>query len=119
MNPHGETPGQFEEPGSGFGERRGRYDVGRLLAVAVDVFIEQGYDGTTMEDLARAAGISKSSIYHHVESKEELLRLALDRALAALISIGEEENVAGPDAIDRLARSSAGSSRCCAPSCRM
>ncbi|HXY45682.1 MAG TPA: TetR/AcrR family transcriptional regulator [Acidimicrobiales bacterium] len=84
------------------GARRAQYDVARLLAVAVEVFIERGYDGTSMEDLARAAGISKSSIYHHVESKEQLLRLALDRALDALFAITEEEGAEAPRAIERL-----------------
>ena len=40
-----------------------------------------------MEDLARAAGLSKSSIYHHVQGKEQLLRLALDRALDGLFAV--------------------------------
>ncbi|MGA8679186.1 MAG: TetR/AcrR family transcriptional regulator, partial [Acidimicrobiales bacterium] len=82
--------------------RRAQYDVARLLAVAVEVFIERGYDGTSMEDLARATGISKSSIYHHVESKEQLLRLALERALDALFAITSEEGAKTARAIDRL-----------------
>jgi AcrR family transcriptional regulator len=81
---------------------RAQYDVQRLLAVAVTVFIERGYDGTSMEDLARAAGITKSSIYHHVESKEQLLRLAVDRALEALFAVTEEEGVSQGRAIVRL-----------------
>jgi AcrR family transcriptional regulator len=66
--------------------RRGRpgYDVERLLAVAVEVFNERGYDGTSMEDLSRRLGIAKSGIYHHVSGKEELLSRALDRALDGL-----------------------------------
>jgi AcrR family transcriptional regulator len=82
--------------------QRAQYDVQSLLAVAVKVFIERGYDGTSMEDLARATGITKSSIYHHVESKEQLLRLALDRALTALFAVTEEEGVRQGPAIDRL-----------------
>jgi AcrR family transcriptional regulator len=81
---------------------RAPYDVRRLLAVAAEVFIERGYDGTSMEDLARATGITKSSIYHHVESKEELLRLALDRALGALFAVTEEEGGTTGPAIGRL-----------------
>ena len=81
---------------------RAQYDVQRLLGVAVEVFIARGYDGTSMEDLARATGITKSSIYHHVESKEQLLRLALDRALGALFAVTEEEGVTSGRAIDRL-----------------
>jgi AcrR family transcriptional regulator len=81
---------------------RPQYDVESLLAVAVEVFIERGYDGTSMEDLARAMGITKSSIYHHVESKEQLLRLAVERALGALFAVTEEEGAHKGAAIERL-----------------
>src|SRR6202034_3634664 len=66
--------------------RRGRpgYDLEAVLQVAVEVFNERGYDGASMEDLSRRLGIAKSGIYHHVSGKEELLRLALDRALDGL-----------------------------------
>lgn len=66
--------------------RRGRpgYDLDSLLAVSVDIFTRKGFDGTTMADLAAGLGISKSAIYHHVASKEELLGLALNRALDGL-----------------------------------
>jgi AcrR family transcriptional regulator len=86
--------------------RRGRpgYDLESLLAVAVTVFNERGYDGTSMEDLARRLGISKSSIYYHVESKEELLAMALDRALDGLFGIADEVKASGGPAIQRLER---------------
>ncbi|MCX5211695.1 TetR/AcrR family transcriptional regulator [Kitasatospora sp. NBC_00240] len=81
---------------------RTAYTVESLLAVTVDVFNERGYDGTSMEDLSRAAGISKSSIYHHVRGKEELLRLAVGRALDGLFGIlGEPAATEGP-AVHRL-----------------
>ena len=62
--------------------RRGRpgHDLESVLAVAVEVFNERGYDGTSMRDLSERLGIAKSAIYHHVTGKEELLRLAPDRA---------------------------------------
>jgi AcrR family transcriptional regulator len=88
--------------GAAAGERRARYDPASLLAVAVEVFNERGYDGTSMEDLARATGLSKSSIYHHVESKEELLRLALERALDPLFAVTEEPGARQGRAIERL-----------------
>lgn len=68
------------------GQRR-PYDTESLLAVAVGVFNTRGYDGTTMEHLSAAAGIGKSSIYHHVTGKEELLERALDRALTAISGV--------------------------------
>ena len=84
--------------------RRGRpgYDLESLLAVAVKLFNERGYDGTSMEDLSRKLGITKSAIYHHVPSKAELLRLAVNRALDSLFA--ELDQLASVDgrAIDRL-----------------
>jgi AcrR family transcriptional regulator len=84
------TDGKVGAPDRG-GRRRGRpgYDRESLLAVAVTVFNERGYDGTSMEDLSGRLGIAKSSIYHHVESKEDLLAMALDRALDGLFSVAE------------------------------
>jgi AcrR family transcriptional regulator len=84
--------------------RRGRpgHSLDSLLAVAVAVFIERGYEATTMEELAARSGVTKSAIYHHVPRKDELLRLALDRALDGLFAVvRESEAVTGP-AIDRL-----------------
>ncbi len=68
------------------------------------VFNERGYDGTSMEDLSRRLGISKSSIYHHVDSKEDLLALALDRALDGLFAVAEEVTASSESAIERLER---------------
>ncbi|MEU6080233.1 TetR/AcrR family transcriptional regulator [Streptomyces sp. NPDC047108] len=82
--------------------KRDTYTPASLLAVAVEVFNERGYDGTSMEHLSRAAGISKSSIYHHVRGKEELLRLAISRALDGLFGILEERASKDGRAIDRL-----------------
>ena len=72
--------------------KRGRpgYDLETLLNVAARLFNERGYDGTSMEDLSRKLGITKSAIYYHVPSKEELLRLAVDRALDGLFQVADE-----------------------------
>ncbi|AYN40391.1 TetR/AcrR family transcriptional regulator [Streptomyces dangxiongensis] len=82
--------------------RRDTYTPETLLAVAVRVFNERGYDGTSMEHLSKAAGISKSSIYHHVSGKEELLRRAVSRALDGLFAILEEEHARVGRPADRL-----------------
>nr|WP_248145940.1 TetR/AcrR family transcriptional regulator [Microbacterium aoyamense] len=73
--------------------RRGRpgYDRDRILEVAVDVFIEQGYDATSVAALAARLGLSKSALYHHFASKEELLSVALDEALGGLEGVLREE----------------------------
>jgi AcrR family transcriptional regulator len=82
--------------------RRDRHTPESLLRVAVRVFTERGYDGTSMEHLAQASGITKSSIYHHIRSKEELLRLAVGRALDALFAVLDEPGAVQGRAIDRL-----------------
>jgi AcrR family transcriptional regulator len=82
--------------------RRDTYTPETLLSVAVRVFNERGYDGTSMEHLSKAAGISKSSIYHHVSGKEELLRRAVSRALDELFGILDEEQARTGRAVERL-----------------
>ncbi|MCX4644320.1 MULTISPECIES: TetR/AcrR family transcriptional regulator [unclassified Streptomyces] len=82
--------------------RRDTYTPETLLSVAVQVFNERGYDGTSMEHLSKAAGISKSSIYHHVAGKEELLRRAVSRALDGLFGILGEEHARVGRAVERL-----------------
>jgi AcrR family transcriptional regulator len=68
--------------------RRGRpgHDQETVLRKAVDVFNRQGYDATSMGDLAAELGLTKSAIYHHVPSKAHLLEQALDEALDGLTS---------------------------------
>ncbi len=84
--------------------RRGRpgYDLETLLNVAVRLFNERGYDGTSMEDLSRKLGITKSAIYYHVPSKEELLRLAVDRALDGLFAVAADVRERDGRAIGQL-----------------
>lgn len=84
--------------------RRGRpgYDREAVLEAAVEVFNERGYDGTSMEDLSKRLGIAKSAIYHHVSGKEELLRMALDRALDGWAEAAEHARGLDAPAIERL-----------------
>ena len=84
--------------------RRGRpgYDLESLLLVAVRLFNERGYDGTSMADLADKLGITKSTIYHHVRGKDELLRLAVDRALDGLFEVAATAETLDAPAIEKL-----------------
>ena len=71
---------------AGTTRKRGRpgHDLESVLSTAVTVFNERGFDGTSIDDLSRRLGISKSAVYHHIDSKDALLGLALDRALTGL-----------------------------------
>lgn len=82
--------------------RRGRpgYDRQQILEIAVQVFIEQGYDATSVAALAARLGLSKSALYHHFASKEQLLEVALDEALGGLE--GALKDADGSSARDRL-----------------
>ena len=78
------------------------HDLDTVLSTAVQVFNERGYDGTSMEDLAQRLGIAKSGIYHHVSSKEEILRLSLDRAMDGLFAVADDVGRSDAPAIERL-----------------
>lgn len=93
--------------------RRGRpgYDRETLLSVCVDVFNRYGYDATSMGMLSKHLGISKSAIYHHVESKEEILGQALDRALDALEAVFAEVLASDSGPVVKLERILDGSVR--------
>ena len=84
--------------------RRGRpgHDLESVLTTSVAVFNEQGFDGTSVEDLSRRLAISKSAIYHHIESKDALLGLALDRALGGLEDAVAAVRAQDGPAVDRL-----------------
>jgi AcrR family transcriptional regulator len=83
-------------------EARKAYDIDSLTDVALRVFAERGYDGASMDDVAREAGITKASIYHHVAGKEELLARGLRRALDALFGILDEERASTGRPVERL-----------------
>jgi AcrR family transcriptional regulator len=48
-----------------------------ILGAAINVFLRYGYQKTSMDDLARAAGISRQGLYLHFASKEELFTQAV------------------------------------------
>lgn len=57
---------------------------GQILSAAAKVFAEQGFDRSSMSQLAAACGISKANIYHYYESKDALLFDILDSHLSTL-----------------------------------
>jgi AcrR family transcriptional regulator len=52
----------------------------QLLGVAVEVFARQGYHGTSMNDVADAAGVTKPVLYQHFDSKRDLYLALLEEA---------------------------------------
>jgi TetR/AcrR family acrAB operon transcriptional repressor len=85
------------------GEPRSR-EPGRarkeLMAIAIDCFARHGYQGTSIDRIASAAGVTKGAVYYHFRDKEELLFEAVkDRTTAfeqtVLGSVSPETDPAG------------------------
>ncbi len=83
-------------------KQRKAYDLDAILDIAVRVFRARGYDGASLEQVARAAGITKASIYYHVRSKEELLWRGVSRAFDALFAVLDEPGARRGRAAARL-----------------
>lgn len=53
-----------------------------LEEAAIELFLEQGYEGTTVDDIAKRAGISRSAFFAYFPSKADVLWLEIDHAIA-------------------------------------
>ena len=71
-----------------------------LVAAALEVFVERGYAGTKLADVARRAGVTKGTIYLYFENKEALFKAVVRQTIVPVIAQGEA-----------LARSFTGSAR--------
>jgi AcrR family transcriptional regulator len=56
----------------------------QIRLAASRLFVQQGYDGTSMQDIADAVGLTKPGLYHFVASKEELLSAIVDDGVERL-----------------------------------
>ncbi len=65
----------------------------QILEAAIACFADKGYYGTSIDDIAAQAGLSKGAIYHHFQSKREILLFLFEEWSADLLarwrSIGE------------------------------
>ena len=59
-------------------QARGKQSRREIVSVAIDCFSRHGYQGTSIDRIARAAGMTKGALYYHFEDKEALLFGALD-----------------------------------------
>ena len=57
---------------------RGEQSRRELVSIAIDCFSRYGYQGTSIDRIARAAGVTKGALYYHFKDKEALLFGALD-----------------------------------------
>lgn len=57
----------------------------QLIDIARSLFAERGYDGTSIEEVAQRAGVSKPVVYEHFGGKEGLYAVVVDREMSALL----------------------------------
>lgn len=66
----------------------------KILEDSLTLFSKQGYDGTSVEQIAQAVGIKAPSLYKHFKGKEEILNAIIDSAEARYEeSFGSEKNI--------------------------
>jgi AcrR family transcriptional regulator len=82
--------------------RRGRSAAGRaelrrdLVAAAVELFHSQGYDDTTIDDIAAAAGVGRRTFFRYFRSKEDAISPDHETALARIADVFEAAHPAEP-----------------------
>jgi AcrR family transcriptional regulator len=69
------TPPQQTAPGKRAAQ--GRATRGQLIEVATSLFADHGYEGTSIEAVLAAAGVSRGALYHHFAGKEALFAAVL------------------------------------------
>lgn len=78
----------------------------KIVGVATQLFLETGYAGTSINAVARAAGIQKASLYHHFESKEALLFACFQGGYAETVArmreVANDEKLTFEQRLDRV-----------------
>jgi AcrR family transcriptional regulator len=71
-------------------ETKGERTRQRLLAIAIERFGERGYRGTSVSEIARAAGLTQAAVYAYFPNKEALFEAAVDEDAGAIIERARE-----------------------------
>jgi AcrR family transcriptional regulator len=70
----------------------------RILDAALELFSEQGFDGTTLQQIADRLGFTKAALYYHFRSKDDLLRALIAPAIAEVDGLLDSYDAEGTDA---------------------
>ncbi|MFI6057549.1 TetR/AcrR family transcriptional regulator [Streptomyces sp. NPDC051286] len=90
------------------GRRRGDDTKAEIRKVAIELFTEQGYEATSLREIAERLGITKAALYYHFSSKEDIVRSQFTEHLDALDDMvaWAREQPPGPElrvrAVDRM-----------------
>lgn len=74
------------------------------LAGALEAFVELGYHGASIRDIARRAGLSVPGVYHHWPTKQHLLVALLDLTMDDLLDRCRAARAEGDDPVERFSR---------------
>ena len=88
------SPMSEEQGVSGKRAAQGRATRGQLIEVATGLFAEHGYEGTSIEAVLTAAGVSRGALYHHFAGKEALFTAVLE-AVSERITVQLTEVISG------------------------
>jgi AcrR family transcriptional regulator len=80
-------------------QERSRRKREALLEQALELFTERGYEQTTIEDIANAAGVAVGGFYQHFTSKRQILLVLMDRLLQDISLLTWEAKGTAPDDI--------------------
>lgn len=90
-------------------ERRKEARPAELLAAALELFVEKGFAGTRLEDVAACAGVSKGTLYLYFANKEELFKAVVREAIVERLTQTRSEVAAfdgpAPELIAQLYQS--------------
>jgi AcrR family transcriptional regulator len=78
----------------------------RLLHVATRLFARHGFEGTSVQDIVSAAGVTKGAMYHYYDSKDDLLYEVYQQVLSMQLS-HLDEIAAGPGSAEQRLRAAA------------
>jgi AcrR family transcriptional regulator len=73
-----------------------------LIAAAIAVFHEKGYASASIEDIAAAIGVRKGSVYHYIDSKEDLLARIFEQSDEQSFGLMQEIRALDLPATERL-----------------
>ncbi|MEW1780417.1 TetR/AcrR family transcriptional regulator [Streptomyces sp. NPDC086777] len=83
-------------------QERARQTLRRIVSAAADRFERNGYAGTTLDDISRAAGISKGALYFHFASKKEVADAVVEHSYWLLEDLLESVHASDDPALQRL-----------------
>ena len=90
-----------EEAAVGLRERKKRETRSALTQAALELFVERGYDETTLADIAEAAGVSTRTIFSYFPSKEDIL-FSTTAEMSAALAQALADRPSGGDALATL-----------------